>query len=276
MGKILIPGGSGADVSVVTATADDVVSPKVIVDKNGVPLTGDIPPRTSSSPSISNNVITIPRGYYPSEFSKTIGTAQAAQTITPGTSNKTIAAGKYLTGTQTITGDADLVAGNIKKGVNIFGVAGSFEGWVPGTKDIYKNGSWGSGYSSGQLVSKPYTRTTGGPTLTFQTAQILVKSVSTQVGGFCINKAISLAPYNSINVEFSTTVGAGTMDLKIYSTVPTCIGASADLIKSISYDVVDTSHHTLSLSLSGISNTAYILFGYTGTRDYNIHRIYFT
>ena len=55
-------------------------------------------------------------------------TVQAAQTITPSTSNKTIASGRYLTGTQTIKGDANLVAGNIKSGVSIFGVAGSYEG----------------------------------------------------------------------------------------------------------------------------------------------------
>ena len=53
-------------------------------------------------------------------------TTKAAATITPGTSNQTIASGTYLTGTQTISGDADLVAGNIKTGVNIFGVAGSY------------------------------------------------------------------------------------------------------------------------------------------------------
>lgn len=53
---------------------------------------------------------------------------QAAQTITPGTADKTIASGKYLTGTQTIKGDANLMADNIKSGVSIFGVAGSFEG----------------------------------------------------------------------------------------------------------------------------------------------------
>lgn len=55
-------------------------------------------------------------------------TTKAAATITPGTSDQTIASGTYLTGAQTIAGDADLVAGNIKKGVNIFGVDGSFEG----------------------------------------------------------------------------------------------------------------------------------------------------
>lgn len=55
-------------------------------------------------------------------------TTQAAQTITPGTSNKTIASGRYLTGTQTIKGDSNLVAGNIKNGVSIFGVTGTHSG----------------------------------------------------------------------------------------------------------------------------------------------------
>lgn len=55
-------------------------------------------------------------------------TTKAAATITPTTTNQTIAAGTYLTGIQTIAGDADLIASNIKSGVNIFGVAGSYSG----------------------------------------------------------------------------------------------------------------------------------------------------
>ena len=55
-------------------------------------------------------------------------TTKGATTITPGTSDQTIASGTYLTGAQTVKGDANLIAGNIKKGVSIFGVAGSFEG----------------------------------------------------------------------------------------------------------------------------------------------------
>lgn len=55
-------------------------------------------------------------------------TTKSAETITPSTSNKTIASGTYLTGTQTIKGDANLVAGNIKSGISIFGVTGTYEG----------------------------------------------------------------------------------------------------------------------------------------------------
>lgn len=50
-----------------------------------------------------------------------------AATITPGTSAKTIAAGKYLEGAQTITGDTNLVAANIAKGKSIFGVTGTYD-----------------------------------------------------------------------------------------------------------------------------------------------------
>ena len=52
-------------------------------------------------------------------------TTRSAQTITPGTSNQTIASGTYITGTQTILGDSDLVASNIVYGKSIFGIDGT-------------------------------------------------------------------------------------------------------------------------------------------------------
>ncbi len=58
---------------------------------------------------------------------------KAAETITPGTENQTIAAKQYLTGAQTIEGDGNLSAGNIKKGVSIFGVSGTLETGSAGT-----------------------------------------------------------------------------------------------------------------------------------------------
>ena len=55
-------------------------------------------------------------------------TKKSAATYTPGTSDQSIASGQYLNGTQTIKGDANLVAGNIKSGVSIFGVIGTYAG----------------------------------------------------------------------------------------------------------------------------------------------------
>ena len=57
--------------------------------------------------------------------------SQAAKTITPSTSAQTaIAAGTYATGAVTVAGDVDLIAKNIRKGVNIFNVAGTYDGLV--------------------------------------------------------------------------------------------------------------------------------------------------
>ena len=157
---------SGTDTSDATATAGDILSGKTAYVAAGK-VTGTIASKSSSNLTASGATVTVPAGYYPSQASKSVATAtqatpsitvssaglitakstqsagyvssgtksatkqlttQGAQTITPGTSNKTIASGRYLTGTQTIKGDANLVAANIKKGVSIFGVSGTNEG----------------------------------------------------------------------------------------------------------------------------------------------------
>ncbi len=51
---------------------------------------------------------------------------KSAETITPSTSSQTIAAGTYLSGAQTIQGDANLVASNIAAGTSVFGISGTF------------------------------------------------------------------------------------------------------------------------------------------------------
>lgn len=101
------------------------------VDVNAMPTaTQATPSITVSSGGLITATATQGAGYVASGTKSATKqlTVQAAQTITPGTSNKTIASGRYLTGTQTIKGDSNLVAGNIKSGVSIFGVAGSYEG----------------------------------------------------------------------------------------------------------------------------------------------------
>lgn len=143
---------------------------------------------TDPTPTASGKTVTIPAGYYSEQTTKDVSTTthpdptvsvnsstglitashtqtagyvsagtttgtsqltvQAAQTITPGTTNQTIAAGRYLTGAQTISGDANLVAGNIKSGTSIFGVSGTYTadataaaGDIVSGETAYVNGS---------------------------------------------------------------------------------------------------------------------------------------
>ena len=118
------------------ATAEDVVSGKTFTSSAGVKVTGTHTCSgidTSDANATASDILSGKTAYV--NGSKVTGNiaSQAAQTITPGTSDKTIASGKYLSGTQTIKGDANLVAGNIKSGVSIFGVTGSYEGSGGGT-----------------------------------------------------------------------------------------------------------------------------------------------
>ena len=67
--------------------------------------------------------------------------SKGAQTYTPGRSNQTIASGRYLSGTQTILGDSNLVSSNIVDGVSIFGVQGNADGYVCPSGYVYRNGN---------------------------------------------------------------------------------------------------------------------------------------
>ena len=96
----------------------------------GAKVDGSMPNHGAVSHSLAaNGSYTIPAGYHNGGGKVTQSLAtQGAQTITPGTADKTIAANRYLTGVQTIKGDANLVAANIVKGKSIFGVAGTHTG----------------------------------------------------------------------------------------------------------------------------------------------------
>lgn len=50
--------------------------------------------------------------------------SKTAQTYTPGTANQVIGANQYLSGSQTILGDPDLIPANVLNTANIFGVQG--------------------------------------------------------------------------------------------------------------------------------------------------------
>ena len=89
-------------------------------------------------------------------------TKKSAATYIPKTTNQSIASGQYLSGTQTIKGDANLVAGNIKSGVSIFGVTGTYTGG-------------GSSGGSGNNNVEAYAITDTNPSVSFRRTDGAIK-----------------------------------------------------------------------------------------------------
>lgn len=161
-------GGKALPILTNPGTAGDLLEGKQLINQNGEPLTGTIPTKTSSDLTASGSSIIVPAGYYSAQASKSVATAtqatpsisvstaglitasstqsagyveagtksatrqlttQAGKTVTPSTSTQTaVSSGRYTTGTVYVAGDADLKAANIKSGVNIFGVTGTYSG----------------------------------------------------------------------------------------------------------------------------------------------------
>lgn len=97
MGRLILKGGGGggAKVKNATATASDVLSGKTFFSGNN-----DIKTGTMQSVAGGSKI--------------------------PSTTAQTIQGQRYLTSDIVIAGDTDLTASNIKNGVNIFGVTGTY------------------------------------------------------------------------------------------------------------------------------------------------------
>ena len=93
--KVILNGTTLIDLTDDTVDAASLLSPKVATDNSGTEVTGSIPTKTGSNLSASGKTVTVPAGYYAQQYTKDVS-------------------------------DANLVAGNIKKDVAIFGTTGTF------------------------------------------------------------------------------------------------------------------------------------------------------
>ena len=166
---INIPTGynaAGAYYKVNAVANGSVTAPSSISGTNATVSTGTNTLTLTKSVSVTPNVTTA--GYISSGTAGNSSvsltgsvTTKAAATITPGTSNQTIASGTYLTGTQTISGDANLIAENIKKDVTIFGTTGTYEGSGGGgggdSKFVTGTFTTSSSTSTNGTINVPYT-----------------------------------------------------------------------------------------------------------------------
>lgn len=97
-----------------------------------------VTPTESEQTAVAANVYTtgiVKVGAIDSTYVGSGVTRKAAATITPSTTNQTIASGTYLTGTQTILGDANLIGSNIVQGASIFNINGTatFQSYYTGS-----------------------------------------------------------------------------------------------------------------------------------------------
>ena len=184
---------------------------------------------TASNNKTQNVTPTVSAGYVSSGTAGTITvdgshtmqlTTKAATTYTPTTTDQTIAKGTYLTGIQTISGDANLIASNIKNGTSIFGVTGSYTGG--GTSNVVQ-GTFttpsttgassftipytGSGYPIALTIyidGGPYNNTSSGNTTWYNSVQ-----------------RYAIGVYNMIKSQITTTPTYTTSGAANYGTVQT-------------------------------------------------------
>ena len=154
-----------------------------------------------------------------------------AGTITPTTTAQTIPANTWIKGAQTISGDANLVAGNIKSGTSIFGVAGTYSGgspnlqtksktYTPTTSQQTEQITADSGYDGLDEVditvnAMPTGSVTAPSTISEAGASV---TANPQLGGIILTKTASVTP-NVTTPGYISSGTAGNCDLSLRATM---------------------------------------------------------
>ena len=199
----------GTFTSDATATAADI-APGKFAYADGVKLYGNMPDATITE---EGNVVTITQGYNRKESKTTVGYATALEPFTPRNTDYTIIAKTYLTEEFVIKGDANLSGGNIKEGVTIFGVKGTFSG-----VDTRDANALAADILSGKTAYVKGEKVTGA--MPYATATVN-GNVVTLSAGYQTGSTVTVG-----TLFTSAPIVPGTADI----TIPQCSFLSSDLV----------------------------------------------
>jgi hypothetical protein len=272
MGKVWMPGGGGgADLDAVTADKSDVLAGKVIVDKEGEPLTGTL----AFSGDASNDQVLAGRSYYNTDPKNkqtgsmpnysTTPTAIDAIRINNNRFEVAVARGfhgynwagggyEYMSYDQ-VANAIGLTPNKLKKGEWVCGRTGTFEGYVPTATDLYLRGNNGHLWSLGIAAGRIY----------FESGQItFTNTITSDI--IYINR--DLSGYSYVNLEFWAMLRGG---------IRLSVSDNADYNNYLSMVTNnDAGTGTISLNVTNINANRYIRIGsYTNTgANFYVYRVW--
>ena len=163
------------------------------------------------------------------------------------------------------------------------GIIGSFEGFIPGAKDIYNRGTWGSGYDSlWANTSVQYNETSNRGNriiLTSSSIQVYTKFYNEEPGQLRIgspSKLINFSSYNTISTVISNTPDC------LYSGYFYIRGSENNTIAKVTISKNVSSEQIYTINLSGINVVGYLdisplqTLNKNATGTWYVHRVYFT
>lgn len=248
---------------------------------------------TASNSGTQSVTPTVSAGYISSGTAGTITvngshtmqlTTKAATTYTPTTSNQTIAKGTYLTGIQTISGDANLVASNIKSGTSIFGVTGTYTGGASnvirgtfttpsttGAASSFTIPYTGKGYPIALTIyidGGPYNNTSSGNTTWYNLVQRyaigvynMIKSEITATPTYTTTGAVNYGTVQTIyknSTSIATTYGrTSSMTVNTYTSSSTNATSNSTACVRFKGNKTTVSYYVASTSYGLLANTKY-------------------
>ena len=236
--KIILNNTTLMDVTQKTVTSGSMLSGTTALKNDGTDVTGSIATKTSSDMTASTLTVTAPAGYYASDASKTLT-------------------------------DANLIAGNIKKDISIFGVTGTLEGGGSGL--VYESGTYtpASDMSSTTTISFQNQHTI--PPFFYAVYNINTQAIDTSYTAIgCAYFNFGLALGGSVGYGSKTVYGYAIENYSSNSTPLTGTG-------SINSSTVTTAYNDTESSAKSNSQywaTSSAIKVSSGTRTYKAGRTY--